>query len=251
MKICVAQIKPVKGDIPRNIDSHKKLIEVAVCHQTDLIVFPELSITGYEPGLAKELTTDKDDTRFDVFQKASDDNRMTICIGAPVKNQDGITISMIIFQPKKPRQVYAKQYLHPDELPYFTNGQGQIILEIDDARIAPAICYELSVPAHAENAYRQNANIYIASVAKSVEGIAKAHTALSSIARHYSMTVLVSNCIGNCDGVECGGQSAIWDDHGIQLAQLNQSTEGIVILDTHTGQPIVAPVITAGSVIKS
>ena len=40
MKICVAQTKPVKGDIKSNIDDHKKLIDLAVSNKADLIIFP-------------------------------------------------------------------------------------------------------------------------------------------------------------------------------------------------------------------
>ena len=54
MKICVAQTRPLKGDIKGNIENHKKLIASAVSHQADLIIFPELSLTGYEPGLGKK-----------------------------------------------------------------------------------------------------------------------------------------------------------------------------------------------------
>ncbi len=54
MKICVAQARPVKGDIPSNIDNHKKLIDLAILNGADTIIFPELSITGFEPELSKE-----------------------------------------------------------------------------------------------------------------------------------------------------------------------------------------------------
>ena len=64
MIIAVTQIKPVKGDIESNIDNHIKLIDLAVSNGAGAIFFPELSITGYEPELAKELSTDKDDKRF-------------------------------------------------------------------------------------------------------------------------------------------------------------------------------------------
>jgi len=33
MKICAAQTKPIKGDIPKNIENHKKLIEMYPLHQ--------------------------------------------------------------------------------------------------------------------------------------------------------------------------------------------------------------------------
>ncbi len=47
MKICVAQTRPVKGDIQTNIDNHKRLIDLAISNGADTIIFPELSITGY------------------------------------------------------------------------------------------------------------------------------------------------------------------------------------------------------------
>ena len=52
MKICAAQTRPVKGNIQQNIENHKKLINLAVVNGADIIIFPELSITGYEPELA-------------------------------------------------------------------------------------------------------------------------------------------------------------------------------------------------------
>jgi predicted amidohydrolase len=71
MKICVAQTRPVKGDIHRNIENHRALIDLAVSNGADVVIFPELSLTGYEPKFAKELATDQDDSRFDDVQKIS------------------------------------------------------------------------------------------------------------------------------------------------------------------------------------
>ncbi len=41
----------------------------------------------------------------------------------PVKSNEGILISMLIFQPRTQRQIYSKQHLHADEYPYFVNGK--------------------------------------------------------------------------------------------------------------------------------
>ncbi|MEQ1587878.1 MAG: carbon-nitrogen hydrolase family protein [Cyclobacteriaceae bacterium] len=119
MKICVAQTKAVTGDILRNIENHKKVIELAVSFGTEVVIFPELSLTGYEPTLAKELASSQDDPRLDEFQIISDTNAVTIGVGMPTKSHTGICISMILFQPKQPRQMYSKKYLHPDEEAFF------------------------------------------------------------------------------------------------------------------------------------
>ena len=234
MKICVAQTKPFKGDIQSNIDNHKKLIDLAISSGANIVIFPELSITGYEPELANELATHKDDNRFDDFQKISDAKQIAIGVGVPIRTPTGIYISLVIFQPQKARQLYSKQYLHSDEEPFFVSGPNTTGLINIETNIALAICYELSVPEHSENAFKSGAEVYVASVVKSVAGVEKAIQNLSAIANKYSMTVLMANCIGECDGYECGGKTSIWNNKGILLGQLDDTNEGILMIDTDT-----------------
>jgi predicted amidohydrolase len=234
MRICVVQTRPVKGEIEKNIEIHKKFIDLAISQGTNMIFFPELSLTGYEPKLAKNLATTQDDKRLDDFQKMSDSHHITVGVGMPIKSNSDISIGMIIFQPHKSRQTYSKQILHSDELPYFVKGQQEIILTSEDKRIAPAICYESLQPEHAERAFKNKAEIYIASVAKSVNGVAKAVKHYPNIAKQYSMTVLMSNCLGPCDDFESVGKSAIWNKNGLLVGQLNETAEGTLLYDTDT-----------------
>ena len=238
MKICVAQTRPVKADIERNIANHKKLIDLAALHGASTIIFPELSLTGYEPKLAKQLATDKDDSRFDDFQKISDIRQITIGVGVPTKNNTGICISMVVFQPQQSRQTYSKKYLHPDEEEFFISGEGAAGLTVRNPNMAFAICYELSVPEHPANAFKNGADIYIASAAKSLTGVEKAIKTLAGIANTYSMTVLMSNCVGYCDDFESAGKTSIWNNKGLLAGQLNNTDEGILIIDTETQELI-------------
>ena len=234
MKLCVAQTRPVKGDIQRNIGNHKRLIDLAIVNGANAIFFPELSITGYEPELANDLATNQDDGRFGVFQEISNDHRITIGVGMPIQSESGIRIGMIIFQPHEPRQTYAKQHLHTDEYPYFVTGDQQVFLIEDNHKIAPAICYELSVSEHAGNAHKQHADIYVASVAKTEVGVEKAVNRLADVASNYSMTVLMANCVGRCDNFESAGKSSVWNNKGVLVGQLDDAHEGILIIDTDT-----------------
>lgn len=238
MKICAVQARPFKGDIQRNIDNHKKLIDLAISQGAQMIVFPELSITGYEPALAKDLSTHKDDKCLDVFQQISDTRQVTIGVGMPLKNESGISISLLLFQPRQPRQVYSKKYLHADEEPFFVRAESSADLTATKPGIALAICYELSIPEHSANAHKDGAAIYIASVAKTAEGAEKANKTLSNIARAYSMTVLMSNSVGYSDDFKSGGKTSAWDNKGRLLAQLDDRHEGIVVIDTDNDQVI-------------
>ncbi|SEP14732.1 carbon-nitrogen hydrolase family protein [Paenibacillus sp. OV219] len=234
MKIAIAQMRPQKGNILQNIEKHKALISLAVSGQANAIFFPELSVTGYEPELAKDLATDKYDRRFDDFQHISDKHLITIGVGVPMKSISGILISMIIFQPNRSRQTYSKQKLHVDEFPYFVGGREQVLLTLDDIKIAPAICYESLQIEHAEQANELGADVYLASVAKSQNGISKATSHYPHLAKTYSMSVLMANCIGPCDNFESVGQTAVWNNQGNIVDQLNDTEEGILIYDVTT-----------------
>jgi predicted amidohydrolase len=199
-------------------------------------------LTGYEPELAKELATHQDDSRFDDFQKIADTKQITMGVGVPTKKDAHVCISMVIFQPHQARQTYSKRYLHPDEEEFFVSGQSFTGLSGDRSNAALAICYELSVPGHAEAAFKNGADIYIASVAKFVNGIDKAIDRLADIAKKYSMTVLMSNCIGISGGAECAGKTSAWNKTGRLAGQLDDNHEGIIIFDTDS-QELIKQVI--------
>ena len=237
MKICVVQNESVRGDVQSNIGNHKKLVDLAVSDGAEIIIFPELSLTGYEPEIAGELATDKDDSSLDALQEISDSKHVTIGVGLPTKSDKGVCISMVLSHPHSTRQLYSKAHLHADEKPFFVNGQNPTSF-IGETRVALAICYEISVPKHAEDASKSGAAVYVASVAKFVSGIEKAADRLSEIASKYSMPVLMSNCVGRADNSECAGLTAVWNSEGMLVEQLDATNEGLLILDTETQEVI-------------
>jgi predicted amidohydrolase len=87
MKICVAQTRYITGEIEQNIERHKVFMATAVAHHADIIIFPELSLTGYEPTLAQALVIQQDDRRLDIFQTLADVGQIVIGVGAPTQNQ--------------------------------------------------------------------------------------------------------------------------------------------------------------------
>lgn len=234
MNIAVAQIKPLKGDIPANIEKHLKFIEIASSLKATSVFFPELSLTGYEPELAKALATHPDDGRLDTFQQISNRKEITIGVGIPTKAENRIRISMIVFRPNQEKLTYSKQQLHEDEFPYFENGHEQVLIEIENQKIIPAICYESLQTAHAEKASKLGGEIYLASVAKSQNGIEKAFVHYPEVAQKYSMPVLMANCIGQCDNFISVGGSAVWTKEGKLAGQLDNKNEGVIVFNTET-----------------
>ncbi|WP_372653058.1 carbon-nitrogen hydrolase family protein [Draconibacterium sp.] len=234
MRVAVAQIEAVKGNIEKNVETHLKWIKQAIRIEADMVVFPELSLTGYERELAGELATNPDDKRLDEMQRLSDENGITIGVGLPTRKSDNVFISMIIFQPHTDRITYSKQYLYPPEEPFFTAAKNPMVLNLETEVVSPAICYEASNDAHWEYASQNNATIYIASVLSSVAGIEAEIKKLSGMAKTKNMVTLMSNYVGSSGGYECAGRSSVWNEKGELMGQLDEKTEGLLLFDTET-----------------
>lgn len=89
---------------------------------------------------------------------------------------------------------------------------------------------------HADDAAGLSSEIYLVSVAKPVEGLAKAMKHYPAVARRHNMFVIMSNCVGPCDDFFSVGQSAVWNVRGELLAQIDADSEGLVVLDTSSGK---------------
>jgi len=240
MRVCAVQLSPIAGDIDKNVLRHMPLLDLASSHGAGLVFFPELSLTGYEPRLAKEVAIDQNDRRLDAFQDLADTRDIIIGVGAPTRCPAGIRISMIVFQQGKERLTYSKRQLHSDELPFFVHGDEPVFLSAQGHTFAPAICYESLQPGHADDAATAGADIYLASVAKSDRGVAKGYAHYPAIARQHSMTVLMANCLGPCDDFVAVGQSAIWNSAGEIAVKIDEEREGIVMIDTTTRSSFTA-----------
>lgn len=232
MKVAIVQFKAIKGEINKCIAKHINWIKKAAIFNADLIMFPELSLTGYEPDLANKLATTKEDTRLDKIQEYSNKYNMVVCAGLPTRSRNLLYISMIVFQPAEERISYSKQFLHHTEVPPFTSGKIPLVIRLESDIIAPAICFELSQKKHHDFAISNKANIYMASVMNSVNGVESDLKKLGSIAKENRMITMMSNFVGKSGGYECGGKSSVWDRNGKLLAQLDNCNEGMIITDT-------------------
>ncbi|MCP1338049.1 carbon-nitrogen hydrolase family protein [Idiomarina sp. M1R2S28] len=239
MKVCAAQFRPIAGDFQANCDKHLELIELAVTERADVLFFPELSLTGFEPRLADSHAIEVGDQRLDLFQECSNNYNLIIGVGMPIIAGSDVYIGMVWFTPGEVRRLYAKQQLHPDENPYFVPGHGQLLLERQGFKLTPAICYESLQMDHANDAAALSSDIYLASVAKPAGGVAKAMKHYPIVARSHNMFVIMANCVGPSDDFLSVGQSAVWNIRGEFLAQIDEESEGIVVLDTQSGSASV------------
>jgi predicted amidohydrolase len=232
MKICLAQIRPTKGSVQQNLLLHENFVDKAANLGADLIVFPELSLTGYEPALAQELAFDYSSELLENFQALSDGLAMTIVLGCPLKKKLGVSIGSFIFQPNLERTVYSKRFLHEDEVPFFHAGNEQLYIQQQNQKIGLAICYEVFVETHAREIIENKSTLYLASVAKTKTGMERAHQILASRSKTQGFPTLIVNSVGHQDNFLASGTSAVWNSKGELLAKLDDSSEAILIYDS-------------------
>lgn len=234
MNIALAQIASEAGDLTRNRTKHLHFCQKAATHGADFVLFPELSLSGYEPALAAQCAVTLEPTQWHDFQCLSDQSRLTIAIGVPLKQMQGIEIALLIFQPHQPLQHYSKHYLHASEEAYFVPGEVQQDIMTISEPIALAICYELSVPAHAEAAFNRGATIYLCSVMKEACDMPRTVPRLIDIATTYQRPVAMVNSVGTAHGATCCGQTSVWDNQGRCLTKLDDQQEGLLLFNTQT-----------------
>jgi len=85
-KIATAQIASVRGDIDGNIAAHAAAMAAAAKQGVSVLVFPELSLTGYEPDLAAELAITAADSRLVPLLALARQHQIEVIVGAPLRN---------------------------------------------------------------------------------------------------------------------------------------------------------------------
>jgi predicted amidohydrolase len=228
--IAAAQSSSVKGNISENISIHQKYIDAAYKNNVNVVVFPELSLTGYEPDIAKEKALyGNEDVLIPLLNSAARYN-ITIITGCPIRsNNSRPYIGALIIQPSQKITIYRKRYLHAGEENYFIPSSDRIIYRCKEENIGIAICADIDNPAHPEDLKKLGATIYTAGVLITPKGLSDAHNKLSSYAKKHRMVTLMSNYATESGGYQTGGGSAIWDEEGNLIVRSQNVEEALII----------------------
>jgi predicted amidohydrolase len=228
--IAAAQICAKDENIEYNLSTHYGLIRLAVENGVQLLVFPEMSITGYVREAASRLAFTQYDARLNELRNLAEAYHMIIIAGAPVRLGSALHVGSFVIFPDHSVSLYTKQYLYEGESDYFTpSSVNNPLLTLDQENISLAICYDMENIQHIMKAIGAGSTVYSASIFYSDDSIGAAHELLSTYARAYSINVLMANYTGHLCHIPAGGSSAFWSSSGERLACLEASKTGLVI----------------------
>ncbi|MBZ5488079.1 carbon-nitrogen hydrolase family protein [Halomonas aquamarina] len=237
--IGLAQLPVAKGAVSENLATHLAYIERVAKDGADVVVFPELSLTGYELALLEELAMPKTSDVFNTLSSAAVQHNIVVIAGCPLHNEDSKPhIGAVICFPSGEREFYAKQYLHEGEDVYCSSGTQHYLFTVNDMRIALAVCADFANPAHIETAVAQQAQVYIASALISEAGYEADAKLLASMAQRHQVPVLLSNHLSITGGWQTCGNSGGWNAEGELIVAADGTEPSLVLCHIHQGQLI-------------
>lgn len=236
--ISLAQAPVVRGALQENLAQHIHMIEKSAQNDADLVVFPELSLTGYELDLAQELAFVKNSPILKELSQSAVNNDIIVIAGAPLASETNAkpTIGAVICFPDGSMHFYSKQYLHEGEDKFCSNGSTDYFLHINGNKIALAVCADFVSPEHSQRAAELGADIYVASALISENGFATDAKILSGIASKYSFPVLLSNHISTTGGWTTCGNNSIWNQNGEHALSSGSKAPCLVVCKVSDGQ---------------
>lgn len=136
------------GDFNHNLESTLNFISLAAEQQADMIVFPEMNLTGYTTGKdALNICMPADTDELEVFSALSAKYDMTILTGIAEKTIDKKIFALhLVYHPDGRIDQYRKIHTAPFEKTYFSAGNQITIFESCGFKFGLQLCYDAHFP---------------------------------------------------------------------------------------------------------
>ncbi len=237
MRLALAQINSVVGDIDGNAAKVVEWMERARGANADLVLFPELVVTGYPPEdlLLRPGFIRAARTAVEGIAKAT--HGVTAMIGAPHLDTDLFNACFVLAHGEI-RCIYRKRYLPNygvfDEDRYFAPAYDNFLLRFGDVLVGPTICEDIWVPGPPATDLALAGAQLIANISASPFHVGKdreREEMLKVRATDNSVFVALCNAVGGQDELIFDGHSVVLDDEGEVLARAAGFEEELLVVD--------------------
>ncbi len=244
MKVAIAQINCVVGDIAGNVSKIIASATQAKAQGATLLVTPELSLCGYPPEdlLLRADFLDACDLALNKLSIAF--TGITLIVGHPHQVGEVCFNAASVLQDGKIFATYHKHVLPNysvfDEKRYFTEGNEALVFEHEGAKVGVLICADVWESAPALKAKVAGAEIIIALNASPFH-MEKQSTRLDVLRQRVFETllpVIYTNMVGGQDELVFDGASFVLDAEGVMTHQLPAFEPALAIVDFNQVQPL-------------
>ncbi|MGI9658378.1 MAG: NAD+ synthase [Gaiellaceae bacterium] len=237
MRVALAQLNSTVGDIDGNAARIVELIDAARTQHADVVLFPELAITGYPPEdlLLRPAFVKSAREQLDVI--AAECTGISALVGFPELDRDLFNACAVCANGEI-SAVYRKRYLPNygvfDEHRYFQGGRELITLRLGESLVGPTVCEDIWQPGPpATDLALAGANV-IANISASPFHIGKGverEQMLATRARDNACWVVFVNAVGGQDELVFDGHSLVLDEEGEIVARAPSFEEALLVVD--------------------
>jgi omega-amidase len=237
MKIAVAQIACTPGDVEGNLHKIRDFGSRAKKSGAELIVFPEMSDTGYSMPAIQKYATSWKEGAVPKLQEMAKQLALAIVSGTSEREDDRVYNSQVFVDATgrvaaKYRKTHLVAGVSLDERACFAPGEQFVSHASGNFHFGLTICYDLRFPEVCRKlAVEHGANVFLNSSAWPIVRVE--HLRLLALARaiENQSYLILANRVGVDDGVTLCGTSVMIDPYGVILAAASVDREEIIYAD--------------------
>jgi NAD+ synthase (glutamine-hydrolysing) len=235
LHVALAQLNAVVGDIAGNERAIVERIDSARDGGAQLVLFPELALTGYPPEdlLLKEHFLR--DARAALVRVAAATEGIVALVGFP-EREDDVYNALAVLADGAVKAVYRKVHLPNygvfDEQRYFQSGAGPALIELGGHKIGLTICEDIWEPGPPASAEARAGATLLVNVSASPYHAGKGlerERMLAQRARDNVAAVAFCALVGGQDELVFDGHSLVLDHHGEVIARAAQFSEELLL----------------------
>jgi NAD+ synthase (glutamine-hydrolysing) len=237
MRLALAQINTVVGDLDENRRLILERLAEAKAAGADVVLFPELAVTGYpaedlllRPGFIRAAERS-------LAEIARAARGIVALVGTPHFDRD-LHNACAVCAGGEVKAVYRKRFLPNygvfDEHRYFAPGRDLFLLEFGNVLIGPTVCEDIWQPGPPATDLALAGAQLIANISASPFHVGKEREReqmLATRARDNVCYVAFVNAVGGQDELVFDGHSVVLDDEGQVLARAPGFEEALLVVD--------------------
>jgi len=251
LRVVMAQLDFLVGDIPGNTELVLKATQQAhEQHKADIVLFPELCLTGYPPEdlLLRPSLDLRIAEALERLQQANLEPAMVI--GAPVRSGGLLYNAAVVVEKGEIRGRYFKRcppnYQVFDERRYFAEGRDTLVMDIKGVPVGITVCEDIWKDGPLEDAAAAGAQLILNLNASpyDIDKQARRKALLERKAADNRVSIVYTNLVGGQDELVFDGGSMVVDHAGALAVEAPQFADGLFpveFLCEHHCQPISQP----------
>lgn len=237
MRVALAQVDPALGDVAENVLRTRDVLSRAKSERADLVVLPELTLTGYSLGrVSEDVSRSIEDP--EIVKLAEEADGLGCVVGFAEAGRVHTYNSAAYLERGAVRHVHRKLYLPTydiwEERKHFTPGDAMRSFDTEIGRVAVLICGDAWQPALAVLAVQDGARVLIvpaSSTGRRPEIEAEWRDVNRFYARMLEAYVVFVNRVGTEGDLAFWGGSHVYDPWGELVAELPVGDEAFVTVD--------------------